>query len=81
MRTQKVEFKDAQHVKDSVIANKKFYEEIENDSSVTIVKEGSSYIEKSQNRNLPLYEISKNLPNSIDDFLAQYDYQPEELHW
>ncbi|EHI73972.1 hypothetical protein STRCR_2044 [Streptococcus criceti HS-6] len=42
---------------------------------------GGVYIRKQSNGEFTLFKVNKKLPNSIDDFLAQYDYQPEELHW
>ncbi|EHI73743.1 Uncharacterised protein [Streptococcus criceti] len=73
------EFKDPQHVKDKIIASKRLSDKDKAGRTLTIVKEDGGYVENNQGNSLSLYKIAKKLPNSIDDFLAQYDYQPEEL--
>ncbi|MGT2928928.1 hypothetical protein ACVR1G_01520 [Streptococcus dentasini] len=78
-KTMDVEFKDPDHVKDKIIASKRLEEGANSGKTVTIVKEDGGYVESNQGNSLSLYKIDKKLPNSIDDFLAQYDYQPEEL--
>lgn len=79
IQTVKVEFKDANHVKNQVIASKKLDEENKNDRAIIIGKEDEGYNVKAQNGDFTLYKTNKKLPNSIDEFLSQYDYQPEEL--
>ncbi|MFC3932830.1 hypothetical protein ACVR0S_04705 [Streptococcus dentapri] len=78
-RTQKIEFKDANHVKDKIIATKKQKDRSDSEEGVRIVKKGAGYVQKTKQGDFLLYKTNKKLPNSIDDFLAQYDYQPEEL--
>lgn len=80
-RTQRVEFKDPQHVNDKVIAFKRLDEGANAGVTLTIAKKDGGYAKNNQGFYSTLYKINKKLPNSIEDFIDQYDYQPEELHW
>lgn len=64
IRTQKIEFKDAKHVKDKVIASKKLDEENKNDRAIIIAKEDGGYNEKAQNGDFTLLRYTKQIKKS-----------------
>ncbi|AUW96327.1 hypothetical protein [Streptococcus pluranimalium] len=79
VQTQKVEFKDPNHVKNKIIASKRLYEGSEGSRTLNIIQKDGIYEENSQERDFVLYKTNRKLPNSMDEFLDQYEYQPEEL--
>lgn len=69
-------FKDISHLKQKIIS--RMDERYPQDSTLEIKKTNAGYQVMGKIRT-SLYESDQEIPDSIDDFLAQYKYQPEEL--
>ncbi|EHI73707.1 Uncharacterised protein [Streptococcus criceti] len=78
-KTMDVEFKNPEHVKDKIIASKRLDEGANAGRILILTKKDGAYAENNQENYFTLYKVNKAIPDSIEDFLKQYEYQPEKL--
>lgn len=73
-----VEFKNVKNVKQKIIASKNIVDDSNQEAYFMLIKDEEGYHLKNS-FNVYLRKSQESLPNSVDDFLAQYKYEPEEL--
>ena len=75
LRSVEVEFKNVANIEKKIISTKRV-DDIPAENGFSLVKKDSYY---AVNGKVPLKTSDQKIPNSIDEFLAQYQYEPEEL--
>lgn len=73
-----VEFKDVDNIGRKIIY-RKYEENLENNQEFLLVKSHGGGLQLQNKSKDTVYQSDMELPNSVDDFLAQYKYEPEEL--
>mgnify|MGYP000978458482 FL=1 len=77
VRAVRVEFKNVKNIQAKVISRIKRNENSNpNKDYFTLEKKSAYYM---VNARLPVLTTDQKIPDSIDEFLAQYQYEPEEL--
>ena len=75
LRSVEVEFKNVANIEKKIISTKRV-DDIPAKNSFSLVKKDKYY---AVNGKVPLKTSNLKIPDSIDEFLAQYQYEPEEL--
>lgn len=75
LKSVEVEFKNVSNIEKKIISTKRV-DNIPAKNGFSLVKKDSYY---AVNGKVPLKTSDQKIPDSIDEFLAQYQYEPEEL--
>lgn len=75
LKSVKVEFKNVANVRKKIISTRS----IENNPATKYMKLSKEEGYYTFNKKTPLKTSDQKIPDSIDEFLAQYQYEPEEL--
>lgn len=75
LRSVEVEFKNVANIDKKIISTKQV-DDIPAKNGFSLVKKDNYY---AVNGKVPLKTSDQKIPDSIDEFLAQYQYEPEEL--
>ena len=77
LKSVKVEFKNVVNIRKKIISTRSIKSN-PTTKNMRLIKEKGYYI---FNKKVPLKTSDQRILDSIDEFLAQYQYEPEELEW